>query len=132
MAEESSNILEFKRVKDRANEERSLEPAAPNDLPLRGGGGGGTFDGMEGRIARLEADVSHIKTDLGEIKGSLGALNTHVSEARVNIATLTERMGHLPTKAYIGVAVTACAAAAITGLTLLSRFGWLVAGVPTH
>jgi hypothetical protein len=104
----------------------------PPGPPLQPPGGGGPFDGMEPRVARLEADVGHIKSDIGEMKASLTGLNTHVSEARVNIATLTERVAHLPTKAYIGIAVTAGAGAVLTGLTLLSRLGWLVAGPPTH
>jgi hypothetical protein len=87
---------------------------------------------MEPRVARLEADVGHIKSDIGDMKASVKDLNTHVSEARVNIATLTERVAHLPTKAFIGIVVTAGATLVLTGLTLLSRFGWLVAGPPTH
>ena len=38
-------------------------------LPSRGGGG--TFDGMEARVARLESDVDYIKRDIGEIKNDL-------------------------------------------------------------
>src|SRR5580700_2144765 len=100
--------------------------------PLQGGGGGGTFDGMEARVARLESDVAHIQADIGEIKDTLKNLNSHLSEARVTIATLTERMTHLPTKGDIGLWITAGAAGVVTGLTLLSRFGWLVPGSPTH
>jgi hypothetical protein len=97
-----------------------------------GGGGGGTVDGMEARVARLEADVSHIQSDIGEIKSTLKSLDAHVSEARVTVATLTERIGHLPTKAYIGMWITGGITVAVGALTLLSRLGWLVAGSPTH
>jgi len=31
-------------------------------------GGGGTFDGMEARVAKLEASVKHIEKDVAEIK----------------------------------------------------------------
>lgn len=35
---------------------------------LLSGGGGGTSDGMEARVAKLEAAVQHIQSDIGEIK----------------------------------------------------------------
>lgn len=46
--------------------------------PLHGGNGGGTFDGMETRVKRLEDDMKEIKGDLksllkdaSEIKGKI-------------------------------------------------------------
>jgi hypothetical protein len=41
---------------------------------LRGGDGGGTFDGMEPRVAKLEAAVEHIQSDIADIKGDVRAL----------------------------------------------------------
>ncbi len=98
----SSNIVELKNLRDRVDDRKA--DVERSEGPLKGGGGGGTFSGMD----------------------------THVSDARVAIATLTERIGHLPTKGYIGTLIAAWAAAIITALTLLSRFGWLVPGPPTH
>jgi hypothetical protein len=45
------------------------------NLPCREAGGGGTFDGMEARVARLESDVAHIQADIGEIEDTLKNLN---------------------------------------------------------
>jgi len=46
----------------------------PPEPPLQPPGGGGTFDGMEPRVAKLEAAVEHIQRDIGEIKSDLRAL----------------------------------------------------------
>lgn len=50
---------------------------------LKDGGGGGTFDGMEDRVKRLEADVSEIKKLLADV--------------RVILASIDERTKHMPT-----------------------------------
>jgi len=88
-------------------------------------------------VARLESDIGNVKSDIvksdiGDVRGTLKDLNTHVIDWCVAIATLTERVGHLPTKGYIGSMIVAQAAFVITAITLLSRFGWLVPGPPTH
>ena len=51
--------------------------------PLHSGGGGGTSDGMEARVKRLEddtkemrADLKVIRSDLSEIKGKLSAMQS--------------------------------------------------------
>jgi hypothetical protein len=53
------------------------------DLPLKGGRGGGTYDGMEGRVSKLEAymdetrgDMREIRSDLKAIIGKIGTLAT--------------------------------------------------------
>ncbi len=38
---------------------------------LSTGGGSGTSDGMEARLARLEAHVGHIQTDIADIKADI-------------------------------------------------------------
>lgn len=38
---------------------------------LKSGGGDGTSDGMEARVAKLEANVGHIQTDIADIKADL-------------------------------------------------------------
>lgn len=35
---------------------------------MKGGGGDDTFDPMEPRVAKLEADIEHVKTTLTDIK----------------------------------------------------------------
>ena len=46
---------------------------------------------------------------------------------RVDVATLKERMAHLPGKGFIATAATSGVATIVALLTLLSRFGFLVA-----
>jgi hypothetical protein len=43
----------------------------PSPHSLKSGGGGGTSDGMEARVAKLEASVEHIQKDIAEIKGDV-------------------------------------------------------------
>lgn len=73
---------------------------APN-RPLQSAGGGGTFDGMEARIAILETHVEHIREDIGDLKKNVGSLQKDVIDIKVGLATLTERVNHLPSKGYI-------------------------------
>lgn len=56
-------------------------------LAKRGGGGGGHLD----RISRLEARVDRMSEEL--------------AGTRVNLATLTERVAHLPSKGFIVAAL---------------------------
>lgn len=58
---------------------------------LKSGGGGGTSDGMEGRVDRLESRVDKLISD--------------VSDIRADLATLTERVAHLPGKGFIITAI---------------------------
>lgn len=51
-------------------------PSSADETPLQSGDGGGTFNGMEARVKRLEDDMREVKTDLktlirdvSEIKG---------------------------------------------------------------
>lgn len=50
---------------------------------LKGGDDGGTFDGMEERVKRLESDVSDIKKLMTDV--------------RVTLASIDERTKHMPT-----------------------------------
>jgi len=72
---------------------------APN-RPLQSAGGGGTFEGMEARIAILETHVEHIREDIGELKRNVGSLQKDVIDIKVGLATLTERVNHLPDKEF--------------------------------
>jgi uncharacterized coiled-coil protein SlyX len=74
-----------------------LGTARPPGPPLPPPPGDRSTNGMEARIARLEADVGHIKTDIADIKQSLRALQTDVSSLKVDFARLDERVKHLPT-----------------------------------
>jgi hypothetical protein len=77
----------------------------PPGPPLPPSGGGGTFDGMEARVAVLESDVRHIKDDIKEAKETLKSLQSDMTAVRVSAATVTENVRHLPSKGFIVAAV---------------------------
>lgn len=60
---------------------------------LQTGGGGGTFDGMEPRVSRLETQFEK--------------LNDKVDGLRIDVAVLRENVRHLPTKGFIVSALVA-------------------------
>lgn len=62
----------------------------PDRPTLKGGGGGGTFDRMEMRVARLEEDMKDVKAILRDIQKDLTAI-------RVDIGELKGKVGSLPT-----------------------------------
>ena len=61
---------------------------------MKAGGGGGTSDGMEARVARLEAHVETLRSDSS-------AMRADIADIRINLATLTERVAHMPTKGFV-------------------------------
>ena len=65
--------------------------ASASAPPSTGGGGGGTMDVMEARVKRLEDKFDRIDDRLGQ--------------ARTDLAVLTERVSHLPSKGFIVGAV---------------------------
>lgn len=81
--------------------DRRLGQERPSREPLQPPSGGGTYDGMEARVARLESDVEHIKSDIGEMKQSLRTVQDGVSELRIAFARIDERVAHLPSKGFI-------------------------------
>ncbi|ARU02994.1 hypothetical protein [Yoonia vestfoldensis] len=91
----------------------------PEDLQrekavLNSGGGGGTFDGMEQRVDRLEAKMDLID---GRLRG-----------VEINLATLSERVAHLPSKGFIVTAVVSVGAV-LGSLTLFAdRIGAMLGG----
>ena len=71
-----------------------------------GGDGGGTVD-MEPRVAVLEAHVGHIKEDVSSIKVASERTRSEITEARVELGKLEERVSHLPSKEFIVKTVVA-------------------------
>lgn len=80
---------------------------------LKSGGGDGTSDGMEARVAKLEAVAEHIQKDVAEIKTDVREFRIGIGSLNVSTGTLTERVSHLPSKGFIIVALLA--ALAVTG-----------------
>ena len=52
--------------------------AIPIQQVLQSGGGGGTSDGMEARMAKVEAAVEHIQTGVYDLKNDVRELRTEV------------------------------------------------------
>jgi hypothetical protein len=68
---------------------------------LQSGGGGGTSGGMEPRVAKLEASVENIQRDIADIKTDVREFRNGIGGLNVSVATMTERVSHLPTKDFI-------------------------------
>jgi len=97
-------------------ERRALEAAArAEEAALKGGGGGGTPGGMEGRVAKLEADVDHLKRVADR-------MDTRLERHTELLAAIDERTKHLPTKPYIFACVGATIAAIGVIVALIVRF----------
>lgn len=90
-------------------------PHNPEGEPraLQAGGGGGTSDGMEARVARLEAHVEVLRADVADMRASLAALTERV-------AILTERVAHLPSKGFV-ISSNMTAMAFLSGLILFGE-----------
>lgn len=57
---------------------------------MRGSGGGGTYDDMEARVAKLEAHVEHLVNDVSAIK-------TDMKDSRERIIKIEGKLDHVPT-----------------------------------
>lgn len=57
------------------------------------GGGGDNYDGMEARIARLEASAAHLERDVGEMR-------VDMKDARERLTRVEVKIDHLPTKGW--------------------------------
>jgi hypothetical protein len=73
MSSDSPNVVEIKTWRQEARDIR----IDPREAPLQGGGGGGTSDGMEARVAKVEAAIEHIQQDISEIKGDVRSLRDY-------------------------------------------------------
>lgn len=85
---------------------------------LRSGGGGGTSGGMDGltpRVARLEAHMERVRDDLGKL-----------SSVPADLARLTERVAHLPSKGYIAAWGSGAIGLLIAAITFAEKLQALV------
>lgn len=79
----------------------ALAPKPAAVPPLKPGGGDGTFDGMEPRIAALEAHMTHVRADVGALKDDVRGLRDDVSGVKADLGALKVKVDHLPSKEYI-------------------------------
>jgi hypothetical protein len=104
-----------------------------SSTPLQSGGGGGTFDGMEARVAILETHVEYIRRDIGELKADVSEIRrdlggmkddfkSDVESVKVQLATLTERVNHLPSKGFIVKSLTVATTLLGGLMTLIGAF----------
>jgi hypothetical protein len=80
---------------------------------LKTGGGGGTSDGMDARVARLEAHVEVLRADVADMRVGLATLTERV-------AILTERVAHLPGKGFV-ISSTTTAVALLSGMIVFGE-----------
>jgi hypothetical protein len=94
------------------------EPSFSGPLETRGGGGDST--GMDPWQQTVE-------TRLGELRTDLRGIGTDLGKVKTDVATLTERVGNLPTKGFIVTAtlttLAIIAAFALFGPNLRALFG---------
>ncbi|WP_313534354.1 hypothetical protein [Sphingomonas sp.] len=86
----------------------------PPTPPLNRGGGGGTFDPMEPRVAKLEAHMENVRAELGKL-----------STVPADLATLKERVAHLPSKGFIVGTTLTSMTGIVAALGLLKALGIL-------
>jgi hypothetical protein len=79
---------------------------------LKSGDGGGTYDGMEARVARLEASTTHIERDVSELRSDMKEVRDRTLRLEGKIDHLDQRIDHLdqkigllPGKGYIVTAL---------------------------
>jgi hypothetical protein len=90
--------------------------------PLKGGDGGGTFDGMEARVAALEAHMQHVREDIAGLRGDLKIATNDIGTIKTDIAIMKGDIARLPGKGWIVSAVGSLAALLIA-LSAIANFG---------
>lgn len=85
MTDRKNNVVSFPT----ASNIISSEPRRLKDQS-----GGGTYDGMEARVAKLEADVAHLVKQVDRIDARTESMPR-------DIAVLSEKISGLPTKDYL-------------------------------
>lgn len=116
MANEGDNVSNA--LMERLNKIERHAEESPKEL--KGGGGSGTFDGMEARVKALEDDMKKILQDTAEIKGMLRA-----APSAVDFGELKGRVNSLPTTAKVGTLL----AIAVAVITIATRWADFVAVV---
>ncbi len=100
----------------------TLSSYTPGPAGLNGSGGGGTFDGMEARVAVLENEVKHIREDIGLIRTDVRKAGDDIGTIKTDLALAKADIKRLPSKEW-NVKALSGLAAFITALTVLVNFG---------
>ncbi|TMJ40784.1 MAG: hypothetical protein E6G87_01190 [Alphaproteobacteria bacterium] len=79
------------------------KPSVGEAMPgvLQYGGGAGRFEGMEARIASLEAHVDHIRDDIGDMRLDLKEVAKTMGTAGAEMREFDSRINSLPTKGWM-------------------------------
>ena len=56
---------------------------------------------MEARVAILETKLDHVQSDVTDLKSRAVKVDERLGGVEVKLATLTERVAHLPSKGFI-------------------------------
>lgn len=70
---------------------------------------------MEPRVAVLETKMDQVCKEVGDLKNAVAGIDGRLRSVEIGLATLTERVAHLPSKGFI-VAATATTLALLTAL----------------
>lgn len=100
-------------------DERRVASNTPGPMGLKGAGGGGTFDGMEGRVASLEAHMLNVRENVGLIRTDVRQAATDINAIKLDLGKLETKVSNLPTKEW-GVNALIKFAAVISAVTVLS------------
>lgn len=87
------------------------------DDQLKAGDGGGTSDGMEPRVAKLEAHMEHVRADLAKL-----------AVLPERLARLEEKVSHLPSKGFIVTSASASIVLLSAVITFADKLRALVSG----
>lgn len=122
----------FTRKPVASEAQETPKPSGGEAVPavLQYGAGAGRFDGMEARIASLEAHVDHIRDDIGDIKLDVRELTKTVSIAGANMREFDSRISSLPTKGWMIATLLVTAAAICAVIIYLEQIRHYLGIVP--
>ena len=117
---DQDNVLEWPK----------LARPPPNVPGLSGGGSDGTFDGMEPRVAKLEAHVEHMREAISGMAKSVATLTETTNRIDRELAVLGEKVSHLPSKGWSLTVAAAIMAVLVAATTLAPRLQTLFGTAP--
>ena len=98
--------------------QRQIEALSVENERLKSGDGGGTSGGMDPWQTSVEKR-------LDSLDGRMARVETNIGLMKVDLATLTERVAHLPGKGFVVTSAVGAITAVTTLLILLQKIGVL-------